>query len=337
MTNPSVGVVVGADYLPAKALLQYAPQIEALGYSQISVPEIWGHDSISLLANLAYITKSARLSTGILNMYSRTPGVVGMTAVSLDELSGGRFTVGLGLSGPKVIEGFHGRKFTKPLQHTRDFVTMLRLLLSGQRLDYQSDTLGLVKGFKLSVNPVRENQPIHIASLGPKNVKLTTEIADGWIPVIMPLNAFKEEVQTVYKHLDEFNKPRDSFQITPFVLAGIGSDPKTKLLLQGHLAYYFGGMGTFYNNMLKRIGYEEEAEDIRLKWLNGDRQGAALSVTDEILNQTCLMGSKNDAIEQLVRIMKAGATTPLVTVPFGSTVEMAVQTFTALAPNGIEI
>ncbi len=328
-----LGLTVGADYIPAKKILELTPLAEQLGYSQFSVPEIWGHDAVSLMANLATRTTKAIVSSGILNMFSRTPGLMAMTAASLDELSNGRFTLGLGLSGPAVIENFHGRKFESPLEHTRDFVAMVRMLLNGQRMNYESKTLGKVKGFKLSFELFRKNLPIHIAALGPKNVKLTCEIADGWIPVIMPANAFAKEVETVHGYLESFDKEVKNFEITPFVLTAIGEEPETKMLLRGHLAYYFGGMGTFYNNMLQRVGFEKEAKEIRLRWLNGDRKGAAEAVSDELLKETCVFGSISQAKSKLNEFIKAGATRPLLSLPFGCPEDLAMNTIKALAPR----
>ncbi len=327
-----LGLTVSADYLPVHEILKLAPLAETLGFSQFAVPEIWGHDAVTLLANLATRTKKAILSSGIMNMYSRTPGTMAMTAASLDELSQGRFTLGLGLSGPAVIENFHGKKFSKPLAHTRDFVSMTKLLLSGKRMNYNSETLGNVKGFKLSLKLTRPKIPIHIAALGPKNVKLTAEIADGWIPVIMPLDAFKQEVKKIHRHLEDFGRNINEFEITPFVLSLTGTDDQVESLLRKHLAYYFGGMGTFYNNMLKRVGFENEAREIKLRWTNGDREGAAKAISDDLLQQTCVFGNKQEAKTKLKKIVEAGATRPLISLPFGTPKELAMQTIQTLAP-----
>ncbi len=333
METYDLGITVSADYIPIRKILEMAPLIEKMGYSQVSVPEIWGHDAVTLLANLATRTRTMVLSSGILNMYSRTPGLMAMTAATLDELSNGRFTLGLGLSGPAVVENFHGKKFERPLRHTKDFVNMVRLLLSGKRMDYSSQTLGEVKGFKLSLKLVRNNLPIHIAALGPKNVKLTAQIADGWIPVIMPLEAFQQEVKKIHTYLDEFEKDKSRFEITPFVLCAVSEDDSAMDYLRGHLAYYFGGMGTFYNNMLKRVGFEDEAHQIMLRWKNGDRKGAAAAVTDGLLEQTCVFGSASEAKQKISKIIAAGATRPLVSIPFGTPENIIMDTLRNLAPN----
>lgn len=328
-----LGIVLSADYFPVKTVIEVAPMVDQLGYHQVSVPEIWGHDAFSLLSVLAHQTTHTRLATGIVNIFSRSPGTMSMTAASIDELSDGRFILGLGLSGPKVIEDWHGIHFKKPLQRTRDYVELVRMMLGRKRINFESEELGSFKDFKISIRNIRPDIPIHIASIGPKNVQLTAEIADGWIPVIMPLHAFEQEMAKVHSILDELGKNRSSFAITPFVPTLVGTDSATVNTLKGHLAYYFGGMGTFYNNMLARFGYELEAMKIKDEWKKGNPAGAAAAVTDEILDAIAIHGSADQAIEQLNKFYKAGATCPLLFLPFRSTWEQAMTTYQTLAPT----
>ena len=311
MDHPKVGLVLSSDYFNPHKLIEVSPLIDQLGYHQISVPEIWGYDAISLLSILATTTKKVRLATGIVNIYSRTPAMMAMTAASLDKLSNGRFSLGIGVSGPVVIENLHGQQFAKPLQRTREYISVLRTLFDNKRLNHETTQLGNLKKFKLSIKDINPDIPIHIAALGPKNLELTAELADGWIPVIMPLEAFKTEVSKIKEHLGKYNRSMDNFEITPFVLALIGEEPEKINLLKGHLAYYFGGMGTFYNNMLKRIGYVEEADTIMNLWKRGKVVEAANNISDEILAKTCIFGSKEEAQEKLISFMNAGATIPL--------------------------
>ncbi len=327
-----IGMVLSADYLPVHQLLKFAPIIDKLGYAQISVPEIWGHDSVSLISALSQLTNNVKLSSGIINIFSRTAGLTAMTAASLSELSNGRFILGLGASGPKVIENFHGISFNKPLKRTKEYVDVLRTLLAGKRLAHDTTQIGKLRGFKLSFSNFKP-VPIHIAALGPKNIRQTAEIADGWIPVIMPIEAFREEVKRIKVYIHDKN----DFEVTPFVLSIIGDDPERLNLLRGHMAYYFGGMGTFYNNMLRRLGFVDEAENILDLWQKGKPQEAAAAVTDELLAQTCVFGSKDEAQERLINIIKAGATTPLLTIPFKTKTEYALETYQSLAPANLSL
>ena len=327
-----VGLVTSADYLPVQEIMRYVPVIEDLGFQEISVPEIWGHDSVSLLSLLCYHSKKAFISSGIINMFSRAPALVGMTATTLDELSQGRFILGLGLSGPRVIENWYGKSFTKPLKRTREFVEIVNTVTSGNVLNYNSEFYGRLQGFKLSMKPVRKRVPIHIAALGPKNVELTAKIADGWMPFTMPLPSFEKEVKRVEELLRKNRRERKSFTITPFVLAAVGDDEKTQYLLKKHLAYYFGGMGDFYNQLLRRSGFEEEASIIKEKWLARDKEGSIKAVSDELLALTTISGTADEAREKLLAFIKAGADRPLLSLPFGSTMELGLATYKALAP-----
>lgn len=324
-------MVLSSDYLPSKTLIKLAPLIDTLGYAQISVPEIWGHDAFSLLSILAQTTRKTRLATGIVNMFSRTPATMAMTVASIDEISRGRFVLGLGLSGPQVIENLHGIPYDKPIIRSREYIDVMRTLLGGKRLNHETKTLGHLKNFKISIKNIRPDIPIHIAALGPKNIEMTAKYADGWIPVIMPVPSFEEQVKTLKNMIPEEKK--DKFSITPFVLTMLG-DSKDKLdLIRAHLAYYFGGMGTFYNNMIKRLGYVEEAETIMSLWKKGKIKDATDAVTDELLSLTSIYGDKDQLQEGMAKVIKAGATCPLVALPFNTPFEYAESTLNAMAPN----
>ncbi len=331
-----VGIVISADYFPINDIINTISYIDQLGFAQVSVPEMWGHDAVTLLALLAHLTKKPRIASGILNMFSRTPALVAQTTATLDELSGGRFVLGLGLSGPIVVEKWHGVPFKKPLKRTREFVDIVRMILKGERLNYDSEFFGRLENFKLAMNPPRQHVPIHIASLGPKNIELTAHIADGWIPVMMPIESFKEEVKRIKSILQASRRDPESFAITPFVLAAVGRDEETRQLLRGHLAYYFGGMGDYYNNMLRRIGYEEEADKIKKYWADGDRKAAATVISDDLLNEICVNGDEEESRAQLQRFFEAGATCPLLSLPFKSQARHVLATYQALAPINLE-
>ena len=207
-----------------------------------------------------------------------------MTAASIDELSGGRFTLGLGVSGPNVINYWHGMSFDKPLTRTREYVEVVRAMLNRERMNHETSQLGTIKDFKISIRDIRPNIPIHIAALGPKNMELTTEIANGWIPVIMPLKNFTEEVNNIHQHLEKLGRSKNDFAITPFIPTMVGTDPQAIETLKGHMAYYFGGMGEFYNNMLARFGFEDEARLIKQRWVKNDVSGARDVISEELLD-----------------------------------------------------
>jgi len=316
------GVALGADYIPYKELFKISKLAESLGFNQISVPEIWGHDQVSTITTMLNLTENITVSSGIMNMYSRTPALVAMTAASLSEMSEGRFILGLGLSGPQVVRGLHGRDFKKPIKHTREFVKVVRDLLSYSRAELDSELLGKLSGFRLSFKP-SYNVPIHIAALGPRNMRLTSEIADGWIPVFMSKEGLSENIE---KMRTSSPTNLENFEITPFILSAVGEDEKIKNLLRAHLGYYFGGMGTFYNEMLKRMGFESEADEIMSKFQKGDVNGAYAAITDEMLYKTCVFGEPADMRDKLENYYKIGVTTPIISVPFRAPPKVAMDT-----------
>ncbi|MHA2099377.1 MAG: LLM class flavin-dependent oxidoreductase [Candidatus Kariarchaeaceae archaeon] len=330
-----VGVALSPDYYPVGHLLEYTPLLDKLGYYQISVPEIWGRDAISFLAAVAVKTKKVKLATGIISMFSRTPALVGMTAGTLDEMSNGRFVLGLGLSGPIVIENWHGLKYRKPLKRTEEFVKILRSIFNKERVNYDTSELGTLKGFRISNKNIRNNIPIHIASIGPKNVELTAEIADGWIPIFMPPDMFRSEIDKVRGMLEKHGRSFAEFEITPFIPSLIGNDNHIKDTLKAHLGYYFGGMGTFYNNLLKRMGFEDEAIEIMDLYQKGDVLNGNRAVSDDIVNALCITGSKEEAIEKLYEFHKIGISCPILAPPFRSRFDDVRITLETLAPQNI--
>ena len=327
-----VGIALYPDFLPLDKMIELASQVDKLEYSQISVPEIWGYDAFTFLTLLAAKTENVKLASGIVNMFSRTPATMAMTAAALDRISKGRFILGLGLSGPKVIEDWHGMKFVKPLTRTREYVNIVRSILNRERMNHKTTQLGNIKDFRISVRDIKNDIPIHLASLGPKNVKLTAEIADGWIPIIMPFSDFKNEIAKIKKFLDRFNKKKSEFAITPFVPTLVGAEDETKQTLRNHLAYYFGGMGDFYNNMLVRFGYQEEALEIKQRWMKMDPKGAADAISDQLLDEIAILGSEDEVLERVKSISHAGATSILINVPFKATWDQAMKTFLTFAP-----
>jgi len=311
--------------------------LDDLGYYQVSVPEIWGHDAISLLSVLAHTTKKIRLATGIITVFSRTPALVAMTAASIDELSDGRFVLGLGLSSPKVIGNWHGIPFKAPLTRTQEFVEVLRSIFKRDRMNFETKELGTLKDFRISIPKVRAEIPIHLASIGPKNIELTANIADGWIPIFMPLDEFSSEINKVRSYLDKYGRDKSNFEITPAIPAIFGNGEKEKELLRSHMGYYFGSMGDFYNNLLKRVGFEEEADLIKSHYMKGDVLNGNRAITDEILNEVCIFGSKDEALEKIAKLHKIGVTCPMLQLPFRTPLDVAMNTYREFAPENMNI
>jgi F420-dependent oxidoreductase-like protein len=304
---------------------------EQLGYDSVWTAEAYGSDAATPLAYIAARTERIKLGTGVMQMPARTPAMTAMTATTIDQMSNGRFLLGLGVSGPQVVEGWHGRPYGKPLGVTREYVEILRKIFARTELVthegayYQlpyrgEDATGLGKPLKIMSKPKNPNLPIYIAAIGPKNVELTAEIADGWLPVFFS----PERTRDVYEpRLSAgFAKSGDteksaSFDVAPTVAALVTDDLEAgRMQMKPSLALYIGGMGAkgtnFYNDLARRYGYEEAAETIQNLYLEGKKMEATMAVPDALVDEVCLVGTR-DRIKDRLEVWKdAGVTTLIV-------------------------
>ena len=324
------GIILSSDYLPPKMLLDYLGMIEDAGYDIVVVPEMWGHDALTLIAQALQITTKLKFATGIVNIYSRSPGTLAMTAASLAELSGNRFILGLGASGPIVIEDFHGIPYGKPLQRTRETIYIIKTLLRGERVNFNGEYFKL-KNFKLAFTP-EKTVPIWLASLGPKNLELTGEIADGWYPIWAALSNFSTLVKPIEQGLIKANKKRENFTIAPFIISCASEKPElTTQLAKKHIAYYIGKMGTFYYELALRLGYQTEADNIRRLYAI-DREAAANAISTKMLDDISITGSIDEAKEKMKKWEEI-TDIPLVGLPYKTPPEIAFETMQAFAPK----
>jgi F420-dependent oxidoreductase-like protein len=300
-------------------------QLEDAGVEYLWVGEAYSADAVSTLGFLAAVTRTARIGSGILPIYSRTPALLAMTAVGLDKLSDGRFILGLGTSGPQVIEGFHGLPYDAPLGRTREIIDICRTVWARQEKlthDGRYYTLplpeeqgtGLGKPLKIINHPLRPRVPIHIASLGPKNIELTAELAEGWLPLFyLPSKAkevFGPALDAGYAKRDPALGPMD---IVAGGLLAIGDDVKGVLdLARPLLALYIGGMGArgqnFYNALVQRYGFEAEAKLIQDLYLEGRKDEAAAAVPLELLEGSNLVGAEGEVRDKIAEFRDSGVT-----------------------------
>ena len=322
MSSLKVGVALpyGEGEMTRAEVLEFVKAADALGYDTVWVAEAWGFDAITILASFAEQTERIQLGSSILNVYSRTPSLIGQTVATLDALSGGRAVLGLGASGPQVVEGWHGVPYTKPLQRTRETIEIVRTILRRERLVHDGDVFSLDMGLKLINHPVRDAVPIYLASLGPKNVELTAEVADGWLPVLFSPYRWKE---VFGEALDAGGARRDpalgDLRITPSISVGITDAPQAAATIARFgLAFYIGGMGSrdvnFYNQLVQRYGYVDEAREIQDLFLGGDKGAAAARVTDAMVDEFTCIGPAGAVAEKLAAFRDAGCAGLLVNV-----------------------
>ena len=303
-------------------------EVERLGFDSIWTAEAYGSDAVVPAAWIAAITSRIHVGTAIMQIAGRTPAMTAMTAMTLDTLSGRRFRLGLGVSGPQVVEGWHGEPFGKPLRRTREYVDVVRSILRREkpvefRGDYYqipyagADATGLGKPLK-SILHGRADLPIYLAAVGPKNVALAAEIADGWIPIFFA----PERIRMFREWLDEGfraapgNDPK-KFDIMPGATVKVGDDVAAcRAALKPRLALYVGGMGArgqnFYNEIAKRYGYEEAAAKIQDLYLSGRKAEAEAAVPDALVDEVTLCGPRERIKERLAIWKAAGVTTLMV-------------------------
>jgi F420-dependent oxidoreductase-like protein len=305
-------------------LLELAREAEALGYESAWAAEAWGVDAITPLAWLGAQTTTLKLGTAIMQLPGRSPANAAMTAVTLDLLSGGRFLMGLGTSGPQVVEGWHGEAWGKPLVKTREYVEIVRAIFRRERLEHHGEHYdiplrggtGLGKPLRLMARPLRAEIPIYIAAVGPKAVAQAFEIADGWLPIFWS----PEQAGSVFP----LGNVRDGFDIAPAVPAVVTDDVESgRNALKEYYAFYVGGMGArgknFYNDLFARYGYEAEAREIQDLFLGGSQREAAGKVPDAFVDEVALVGSVERIRDRLAAWRESGVTTLLVSTRDGAT------------------
>jgi F420-dependent oxidoreductase-like protein len=300
-------------------LIALAQEAERLGYDSAWAAEAWGTDCVTVLSWLAATTTTLKIGSAIMQIPGRTPANTAMTAATLDLLSGGRFLLGLGTSGPQVVEGWHGEPWGKPLAKTREYVEIVRAILRRDVLEhhglhydipYSGDgATGLGKPLKLMARPLRTEIPIYLASMSPKSIELAFEIADGWIPLFF----IPERAHEVFP----LDRAREGFDIAACVPVQLIDDVQVgRDALKQYYALYIGGMGArgsnFYNSLFARYGYEEEARAIQDAFLDGRQRDAAALVPDAFVDEAAIVGPQERIAERLAAYRDAGATTLLV-------------------------
>ncbi|MFF5991742.1 LLM class F420-dependent oxidoreductase [Prauserella flavalba] len=300
--------------------LALAKHADTLDYSVVWAAEAYGSDAPTVLAFVAAQTSKIDVGSAVLQIPARTPAATAMTAATLDSLSGGRFRLGLGVSGPQVSEGWHGVRFGSPLGRTREYVDIVRMALRRERVRYDGKHFQLPlpdgpgKALALTVHPVRDHIPTYLAAIGPRNLELTGEIADGWLPVFLSPEHAGEQLGHVRAGAEKVGRTLEGFDIAPTVPLVTGADWRVCAdAVRGYAALYLGGMGSreknFYNQLACRMGFEAQAAEVQEKYLAKDYAGAMAAVPLEFIDATSLLGPKERIAERMAAYADAGVTT----------------------------
>jgi F420-dependent oxidoreductase-like protein len=302
--------------------LEIVQEAERLGYDSVWAAEAYGSDTATVLGWLAGQTSKIRLGAGIFQMPGRSAAMTAMTAATIDQLSDGRMILGIGSSGPQVSEGWHGVRFGKQLARTRDYVAVLRQALARERLEYHGETIDLPlpdgpgKALKLTIGTVQERIPIFIAAIGPKNTQLAAEIADGVIPTLFSpehVTVMRDELATGVARAGG-GKTVEDVEIAPQVQVYVGDDlAAARDLMRPFIALYVGGMGSreknFYNQLVQRYGYEDEARTIQDLYLEGRRDEAMAAIPDALIDTVSLCGTRDHVRDRIAAFRDAGVGT----------------------------
>ena len=329
--------------LTASQQLELVLEAERLGYDSVWTAEAYGSDAATILAWLAQATSTIKLGSAIFQMPGRSAAMTAMTAATIDQLSDGRMLLGIGTSGPQVAEGWHGQRFARQLQRTREYVAVVEMALRRERVVFDGETLTLPlpvgpgKALKLTISPVQEKIPIYIAAIGPKNTTLAAEISDGWLPTLFSpehVGEFRPLLEEGFARAGG-GKGFDDFDIVPTVTAMVSDDRESaRDAMRHYVALYVGGMGSrkqnFYNALVRRYGFEDAADRVQDLYLEGRKDEAAASLPGELIDTLCLVGPRDFVRERIAVYRDAGVGTLMIS-PMAWTFEERIAQLRAVA------
>lgn len=293
--------------LDFKSIIERAKIADQAGVHSIWIAEAWGRDAFTLLTLVAEHTDRVQLATSIVNCYSRTPAALAQHFGTLDELSGGRMIIGLGTSGPQVIEHFHGVKFNPALTRLREYVDIINTLMAGTPLNYDGKLFKLSRGFTLRFEPVRKHIPIFIASLNRKSVEFTAQKADGWLPVMIPMSALKRTIGEFRAVAKQAGRDPNAVEVkSPGMVHVTDHVERARAGHAGTTAFYAARMGTFYAEQLTRFGFGDAVKTIRDAWSAGGAKAGTEAVPKKLSEELAYVGGVEGAIDRLKAQDQAG-------------------------------
>jgi alkanesulfonate monooxygenase SsuD/methylene tetrahydromethanopterin reductase-like flavin-dependent oxidoreductase (luciferase family) len=321
-----------------KELIKRIQIAEEVGVEAVFTAETWGRDQFSLLTQIALATSKVKLGTGIAPIFGRSPALLAMTAATLDELSGGRVILGLGTSGARVIEHWHGEPFERPIRRMREYCEIINMIVRGEKVFYEGEIFKLQRGFKLLFEPVRDHIPISIASISPASMRQVGAVADAWEPIYWPKSKYREGMETVRKGAVKAGRAPESVECYASLTAIINPDiEKARIQAAGGVSWYVTNMGDFYHQMLTRNGFPDEVAAMRKA---GEEHRPApfqtnpeimAAMGDKMLDEVAIYGDLETVAAGIEERRQLGVDLPIIGMPGGSPeqVERVLGTLTA--------
>jgi F420-dependent oxidoreductase-like protein len=317
-----------------KLYLRAVQLADDLGYDSFWVPEAWGYESFAVLTEMAVKTKRIKLGTGIINVYSRSPGLIAMSAATLDDISEGRLLLGIGTSAPRVIEGFHGRAYDKPLTQVRDVIRVVRTLLAGGKLSDAGAENASYRPFSLEMKPSRPHIPIYVAALRQKAIESIGELADGWIPTFWPYDRLAEGRAWIAAGAARAHRDPATITTAPFTTVLPLGLEAGGMMAKKIIAFYIGGMGDYYTELLSRFGYADDCKKIaELYQDKATRAQAGAAVPERMIEALTISGDPAHCVEELRRRRAFGVDLPILNLPNEMPWEMVEMFIRGMAPQ----
>jgi coenzyme F420-dependent oxidoreductase len=315
-------------------IAELGQQAEREGYDRAWLPETWGRDAVTILSTIAERTDDIGIGTSIMNVYSRSPALIGQTAATLQEASEGRFRLGLGPSGPILMEGWHGVDYGNPLRRTRETIDVVRAVLSGEKVTYDGEYYQL-SGFRLRHDPPEDPPAIDATGMGPKAVELAGRFGDGWHALMVNPEGLADRIEDFRRGADLGDRdPADQRVTHSITCCALDDRERARHLVREHLAFYVGGMGTFYRDALARQGYEETANTISQEWANRNREAAIDAISDDLLDEFAAAGHPEECRERVQEFEAVeGVDAVAISFPRSADSEELQTTASELAPE----